>query len=83
MSSAVTVEQTAEVFIREIEQGIEETGIKAGAIKAAFQSASVLPAELKGFKAAARGSKATGVPIETHTDPRHSDVFQRKREVLN
>lgn len=66
-----TVEQIAEVFIREIEQGIEDTGVKAGVIKVASQSAAVLPAEVKGFKAAARASKATGVPIETHTDARH------------
>ena len=63
-----TVEQIAELFIREIEQGIEGTGIKAGVIKAAAVSAAVTAAEEKGFKAAARASKVTGVPIETHTD---------------
>lgn len=65
-----TVEQIAELFIREIEQGIENTGIKAGVIKVAAQSAALSAAEVKGFKAAARASKATGVPIETHTDAR-------------
>jgi phosphotriesterase-related protein len=63
-----TVEQIAELFIREIDQGIEDTDIKAGVIKAASQSAAVTPAEEKGFRAAARVSKATGVPIETHSD---------------
>lgn len=63
-----TVEEIAETFIREIEQGIEETGIKAGVIKVAAVSAAVTPAEEKGFKAAAHANKATGVPIETHTD---------------
>ena len=63
-----TVEQIAEFYIREIEQGIEDTGIKAGVIKVAAVAAAVTPAEEKGFKAAARASKATGVPIETHTD---------------
>jgi len=66
--NAQTVEQIAEGFIREIERGIEDTGIKAGVIKAAAVSAVVTPAEEKGFKAAARASKATGMPIETHTD---------------
>jgi phosphotriesterase-related protein len=66
-----TVEQIAEVFIREIEQGIEDTGVKAGVIKAAAVSAAVTPAEEKGFRAAARASKATNVPIETHTDAHH------------
>lgn len=66
--NAQTVEQIAEVFIREIEKGIEDTGIKAGVIKAAAVSAAITPAEEKGFKAAALASKTTGVPIETHTD---------------
>lgn len=65
------VDQIAEVYIREIEQGIEDTGVKAGVIKIASQSGTVLPAEEKGMKAAARASKATGVPIETHTDAGH------------
>lgn len=62
-----TVEQIAETYIREIEHGIEDTGIKAGVIKAAGVSGALTPAEEKGFRAAARASKATGVPIETHT----------------
>jgi len=77
-----TVEQIAELFIREIEQGIENTGIKAGVIKVAAQSAAVSAAEVKGFRAAARASKATGAPIETHTDARRrggemqADIFE-------
>jgi phosphotriesterase-related protein len=65
-----SVEQIADVFIREIEQGIDDTRIKAGVIKAAAVAATITPAEEKGFKAVARASKATGVPIETHTDAR-------------
>ncbi|HZR56792.1 MAG TPA: hypothetical protein VFA74_07955 [Terriglobales bacterium] len=77
-----TVEQIAELFVREIEQGIEDTGIKAGVIKAAAASAAITAAEEKGFKAAARASKATGVPIETHSDARRrggemqADIFE-------
>jgi phosphotriesterase-related protein len=63
-----TMEQIADFYIREIERGIEDTGIKAGVIKAAAVSGAITPAEEKGFKAAARASKATGVPIETHTN---------------
>ena len=62
-----TPDQIAESYIREIEHGIEDTGIKAGVIKAAGVSGALTPAEEKGFRAAARASKATGVPIETHT----------------
>jgi len=63
-----TVEQIAESYIGEIEHGIDDTGIKAGVIKPAAVSSKITPAEEKGFRAAARASKATGVPIETHTD---------------
>jgi phosphotriesterase-related protein len=63
-----TAEQIAEFYIREIEHGIEDTGIKAGVIKVAAVSAAATPAEEKGIRAAARASKATGVPIETHSD---------------
>ena len=61
------VDQIAELYIREIEHGIDDTRIKAGVIKAAGVAGALTPAEEKGFRAAARASKATGVPIETHT----------------
>ena len=64
-----TADQIAELYIREIEHGIDDTGIKAGVIKAAGVSGALTPAEEKGFRAAARASKTTGVPIETHTNP--------------
>jgi phosphotriesterase-related protein len=67
---ARTVEEITELFIREIERGIEDTDIKAGVIKVASRSDAMTPAEVNVFKAAARASKATGVPIETHTHAR-------------
>jgi phosphotriesterase-related protein len=69
-SSERSVEQITELFIREIEQGIEGTDIKAGVIKVATRSDGVTASEEKALKAAARASKATGVPIETHTHAR-------------
>ncbi len=68
--SEQTVEEIAELFIREIEQGIEDTDVKAGVIKVATRSDGVTPSEEKALKAAARASKATGVLIETHTHAR-------------
>jgi phosphotriesterase-related protein len=57
-----SLEEITELFIREIEQGIDGTDIKAGVIKVAARSDAVTPAEEKVFKAAARASKATGIP---------------------
>jgi phosphotriesterase-related protein len=65
-----SLQEITELFIREIEQGIEGTDIKAGVIKVAARSEIMTPAEEKVFKAAARASKATGVPIETHSNSR-------------
>jgi phosphotriesterase-related protein len=69
-----TTAQLTELFIKEIEQGIGDTGIKAGVIKAATVSdggaRSVTVFEERVLRAAARASKATGVPIETHSNSR-------------
>ena len=63
----VTTDQLASVFTREIEVGIEGTGIKAGVIKVATSEEGVTPANEKVLRAAARASNQTGVPISTHT----------------
>jgi phosphotriesterase-related protein len=63
-----TVEEITETFIREIEQGIDHTDIKAGVIKVAARSGAMTAAEEKVFRAAARASKATGIPVATHTN---------------
>jgi phosphotriesterase-related protein len=65
--SRVTPDQLASVFTREIEVGIEGTGIKAGVIKVATSEEGVTPANEIVLRAAARTSKQTGVPISTHT----------------
>ena len=57
----------ASLFIREIEEGIEGTGIKAGVIKVANDKGGVTPEGEIILRAAARAQKATGVPISTHT----------------
>ena len=65
-----TVDQIAELFVREIERGIEDTDIKAGVIKVAARNEVLTLAEENVFRAAARACKSTGVPIETHTHAR-------------
>jgi phosphotriesterase-related protein len=57
----------APLFIREIQEGIEGTGIKAGIIKVANDVGGVTPEGEIILRAAARAQKATGVPISTHT----------------
>lgn len=56
----------APLYTREIEVGIEGTGIKAGVIKVANEP-DVSPAGEIILRAAARTQKITGTPIYTHT----------------
>lgn len=59
----------AELFIKEITQGIGKTGIKAGVIKCGTSGGGkISPYETAVLKAAVAAQKATGVPIITHTD---------------
>jgi phosphotriesterase-related protein len=57
----------APLFIQEIEQGIEGTGIKAGVIKSASDAGGITEQEEIVLRAVARAQKHTGVPISTHT----------------
>ena len=63
----VSPDAIAPLYIREIEEGIEETGIKAGIIKVASDRGGITPQQEIVLRAAARTQQATGVPISTHT----------------
>ncbi len=60
-------DEIAALFVREIEQGIEGTGIKAGIIKVANDAEGVTREGEIILRAAARAAKQTGVRISTHT----------------
>jgi len=65
--SAHGVDAVAELFIRDITQGIGASGVKAAIIKCATDTAGVTPVIDNILRASARAQKATGVPISTHT----------------
>jgi phosphotriesterase-related protein len=62
------VEMLTELFTKEIEQGIGDTGIKAGVIKVATGLNAITDYEQMALQAAGRAQKKTGVPIITHTE---------------
>ena len=64
---SATPDDIAPLYIREIQQGIEDTDIKAGIIKVANDMGGVTAEGEIILRAAARAQKATGVPISTHT----------------
>ena len=59
----VSPDVLARLYIREIEEGIEGTGIKAGLVKAASDRGGITPPQEVILRAAARTHQHTGVPI--------------------
>lgn len=63
-----SVEELADEMIRDLTQGIGQTGIRAGVIKIATSLNTITTAEEKVIYAAARAACVTGAPIITHTE---------------
>jgi phosphotriesterase-related protein len=63
----VSPDVIAPLYIKEIEEGIERTGIKAGIIKVASDRGGITPPQEVILRAAARTHHRTGIPISTHT----------------
>lgn len=60
-------EPLAELWIRELTEGIEGTGIRAGFIKIAVSDEGITPLEERNLQAAARASRETGAVVASHT----------------
>lgn len=60
------IDEIADIFVREIEVGIGDSGIKAGCIKVANDMGGVSPEGERILRGAARALKHTGCPISTH-----------------
>lgn len=63
-----STEQIAERMIREITAGIADTGIRAGAIKAATSLNQATEVEKRTIQAAGLAHQKTGAPVTTHTE---------------
>jgi phosphotriesterase-related protein len=69
-----------ELFMTEITEGVEGTGIKAGILKVASSDPHITKYEKMVFRAGVRAAKATGLPITTHCEgpdvgPEQMDYF--------
>jgi phosphotriesterase-related protein len=60
-------EPMVEMFVRDIEHGIADTGIKAAILKCATDEPGVTPGVERVLRAVAKAHRLTGVPISTHT----------------
>ncbi len=65
--AGVSADQLAQLFIREIQEGIAGTGIKAGILKEASDISGVRPGEEIILRAVARAHLQTNVPIMLHS----------------
>lgn len=60
-------ELLTETFVRDITQGIADTGVKAAILKCATDEPGVTPGVERVLRAVAQAHRQTGVPISTHT----------------
>jgi phosphotriesterase-related protein len=76
----LSADQIADVLVREIEQGINGTGVRAGIIKVGTSKERISAHEERVLRGAARAHRATGVPITTHATlgtmgPQQAEIF--------
>lgn len=64
------IDLMAERFVRDIDEGISTTGVRAGALKCSSDRHGITPGIDRAIRAVARAQRATGVPIMTHTNVR-------------
>lgn len=62
----ISTEELAELFIREIEEGMDGTEIRAGQLKCAVSPRFIHPREEKCLRAAARAQQKSNAPIWIH-----------------
>jgi phosphotriesterase-related protein len=56
-----------DMFVKDIEEGIADTGVKAAILKCATDRQGVTPGVERVLRAVAQAHRRTGVPISTHT----------------
>jgi phosphotriesterase-related protein len=61
------LEEITAIYIKEITEGVGDTGIRAGAVKIATGAHQVSDYERKLVQAGARAARETGVPLISHT----------------
>jgi len=67
LASELSADHLAELWIEEVDDGIEDTSVRAGFIKIAVNPGHIVPMQQKIVKAAARCSLSTGAVIACHT----------------
>jgi phosphotriesterase-related protein len=69
----------SQLFVRDIQQDMGVSGIRAGILKVATGPEGVTPTNDKVLRAVARAHRETGVPIGTHTDMSSHNGLEQQR----
>ncbi len=72
-------ELITEMFVRDITDGIADTGVRAGILKCATDEPGVTPGVERILRATAQAHRRTGVPISTHTHARRRVGLDQQR----
>ncbi len=72
-------QEIADLFVADITEGIQGTGVKAAILKCATDAAGVTPDVDKVLRAVAQAHLRTGVPISTHTNVAHQRGLDQQR----
>lgn len=72
-------ELIADMFVRDIQEGIADTGVKAGILKCATDSDGVTPGVERILRATAQAHLRTGTPISSHTHARSRVGLDQQR----
>lgn len=72
-------EPMVEMFVRDIEHGIADTGVRAGILKCATDQPGVTPGVERVLRAVAQAHRQTGVPISTHTHARSRRGLEQQK----
>ncbi len=74
-------ETMTEMFVRDITDGIADTGIKAAILKCATDEPGVTPGVERVLRAVAQAHRQTGVPISTHTHAPTRRGLEQQRDL--
>jgi len=72
-------ELMTDMFVRDIEQGIADTGVKAAILKCATDEPGLTAGVERILRAVAQAHRQTGVPISTHTHANTQRGFDQQR----
>ncbi len=72
-------EVMVDMFVRDIQEGVAGTGVRAGILKCATDQPGMTPGVERVLRAVAQAHRKTGVPISTHTHARSKRGLEQQR----